>query len=204
MGPDGPQGATGSAAGFGTPSVSVVTLSNTEPATVSIVASGSDTAKVFSFAFGIPRGAPGSGAVSSVDGVEADGSTGDVALGAIRYNIAQSLGDTQKARARQNIGAAASGDYITSPSNISTGQFLQFSNEGDWVGANINLVPTGATADVGKFLRKTSNGMVWATVQALPAGGSEGAPLIKNSVDNYDVTWGSIITTSDIDAMFEE
>ena len=204
MGPDGPQGATGSAAGFGTPIVTVTTLASTEDATASVSASGSDTSKVFSFSFGIPRGAAGSGAVSSVDSIEPDSSTGNVSLGAVRYNVAQSLGDTQKARARQNIGAAAEGDYIAAPSNISTDQFLQYSNDGTWVGTNINLVPTGATADIGKFLRKTSSGMVCATVQALPAGGSEGAPLVKNSVDNYDVTWGSVITNAQIDEIISD
>ena len=46
--------------------------------------------------------------------------------------------------------------------------------------------------------------MIWADIQSLPAGGIEGAPLIKNSIDNYDVTWGSFISNSEIDDIIDE
>lgn len=49
------------------------------------------------------KGDPGSGSVSTVDGIQPDG--GDVQLGAVRYNAAQSLSDAQKQQARDNIGA---------------------------------------------------------------------------------------------------
>ena len=52
----------------------------------------------------IPRGADGSGSVSTVDGVEPSG--GDVPLGAVRYNAAQSLAEAQQAQARENMNAA--------------------------------------------------------------------------------------------------
>lgn len=154
------------------------------------------------FTFNIPP-AQGEGA-AMVDGVGPSGSNRNVELKAVRYGINQQISEAEKQIARNNIGAQEAGnyqpagDYIEDP-RASTGQFLRFSNEGEWVGENINLVPTGAASDVGKYLRKTSNSMIWADVQSLPSGGSEGAPLIKNSVDDYDVTWGTFISNSEID-----
>ena len=58
-GPEGQQGPTGEAAGFGTPAASASTLLPTDSATASVTASGPDTAKVFSFSFGIPKGDKG-------------------------------------------------------------------------------------------------------------------------------------------------
>lgn len=241
-GEQGDQGITGS---FGTPIGAAEILPSGSSPTIAITASGPDTAKVFSFDFGIPAGpvgydavaasatplsagssptaeaelvtesgtttleftfgipaADGSGA-QAVDGVQPtlNPQTGlqDVALTAVRYGTSQSLSDAQKLIARGNIGAQAAGDYIAEPSQASSGQFLQYSNAGEWEAATINLVPSGSSSDVGKYLRKTNNGMLWADVQSLPAGGAEGAPLIKNSADNYDVTWGSFISSAEID-----
>lgn len=50
----------------------------------------------------IPQGVPGTGNVSTVDGVVSD-SGGNVALSAVRY-VAQTLEDEQKVQARKNIG----------------------------------------------------------------------------------------------------
>lgn len=165
---------------------------------------------ILSFEFGIPS-ASGSGA-QSVDGVTPaqDPVTGlqNVTLNAVRAVQGQQFSDLQKQYIRQNLNVQEAGnyqpagDYIEDP-GASTGQFLRFSNEGEWVGESINLVPTGAASDVGKYLRKSANGMIWADVQSLPAGGSEGAPLIKNSVDNYDVTWGTFISNSEIDDIID-
>ena len=58
-GATGQTGATGAAAGFGTPTASASTLQPTDSATVSVTASGADTAKVFDFSFGIPKGEQG-------------------------------------------------------------------------------------------------------------------------------------------------
>jgi hypothetical protein len=56
---EGKTGPTGAAAGFGTPTIAVETLPAGSDATASVTASGDDTAKVFSFNFGIPKGADG-------------------------------------------------------------------------------------------------------------------------------------------------
>lgn len=57
-GPQGPTGATGPAAGFGTPTATISSITGSTP-TVSVTASGQDTAKVFSFDFGIPESGGG-------------------------------------------------------------------------------------------------------------------------------------------------
>lgn len=49
----GPQGVTGS---FGTPTATATELTSGSPPTVNVAASGPDTAKIFSFEFGIPAG----------------------------------------------------------------------------------------------------------------------------------------------------
>ena len=56
----------------------------------------------------IPRGADGSGSVSTVDGVEP--ANGDVPLGAVRYSAPQNLTEAQQAQARENISAAKNAD----------------------------------------------------------------------------------------------
>ena len=58
-GPQGEQGPQGTAAGFGTPTATATTLDAGVPATVEVTASGADTAKVFAFTFGVPKGAKG-------------------------------------------------------------------------------------------------------------------------------------------------
>ena len=58
-GPQGQKGATGAAAGFGTPTCSTTTGNAGTSASVSVSASGANTAKVFNFQFTIPRGATG-------------------------------------------------------------------------------------------------------------------------------------------------
>lgn len=67
-------GPTGAAAGFGTPTVTVENLPAGSDATASVTASGDNTAKVFSFNFGIPRGADGQNGTNGADGAAgADG-----------------------------------------------------------------------------------------------------------------------------------
>lgn len=56
------EGKTGAAAGFGAPVIAVETLPAGSDATASVTASGDDTAKVFNFNFGIPKGTDGDGA----------------------------------------------------------------------------------------------------------------------------------------------
>ena len=52
-------GAPGTAAGFGTPTATAVALPSGSAPTVSVAASGPDTAKIFAFTFGLPQGSSG-------------------------------------------------------------------------------------------------------------------------------------------------
>lgn len=58
-GPPGPPGPSGTPAGFGTPTASATTLPAGSSATATVTAAGPDTAKIFSFVFGIPKGDKG-------------------------------------------------------------------------------------------------------------------------------------------------
>ena len=201
--PEGPIGETGvqsvQASATGRKQDDSGDLQAGDPPWVTVELDGED--QELTMVFGIPPGHDGQGAVSSVDTIQP--TNGNVNLGAVRYTVAQGLDDSSKTIARNNIGAQVAGNYIAEPSQASSGQFLQYSNEGEWQAATINLVPTGSSADIGKYLRKTGNGMLWADVQSLPAGGAEGTPLIKNSADSYDVTWGSFISSSMIDNIID-
>ena len=67
-GEDGQDGADGTPAGFGTPTATVTELAEGAQPTVTVTASGEDTAKVFSFVFGIPKGATGAQGPAGADG----------------------------------------------------------------------------------------------------------------------------------------
>lgn len=72
--PKGDPGQNGAAAGFGTPIATATTLEAGEDATVSVQSDGDDTAKLFTFTFGIPKGAKGDPGNDGEDG--AQGPTG--------------------------------------------------------------------------------------------------------------------------------
>ena len=73
------EGSGGAAAGFGTPEASATQLESTQPPTVTVEASGPDTAKIFKFSFGIPQGAKGdkgdTGATGATGAAGKDGTT---------------------------------------------------------------------------------------------------------------------------------
>lgn len=69
-GPKGNTGATGAAAGFGTPTATATALDYGKAPTVSITASGANTAKVFAFAFGIPKGKDGTNGTNGTNGTD--------------------------------------------------------------------------------------------------------------------------------------
>lgn len=83
-GADGQDGADGTPAGFGTPTATASTLAAGSAATVSVAASGIDTAKVFTFTFGIPKGDKGdkgdTGATGPAGAKGATGATGPQGL----------------------------------------------------------------------------------------------------------------------------
>lgn len=68
----GPQGNSGAAAGFGTPAASASKLAAGAQTTVAVTASGPDTAKVFTFEFGIPQGERGERGLRGLQGEPGD------------------------------------------------------------------------------------------------------------------------------------
>lgn len=72
VGPEGPAGPTGAAAGFGTPTATVD--ANVGTPAVEITATGDDTAKVFAFVFSNLKGEPGAAGAKGEPG--ATGATG--------------------------------------------------------------------------------------------------------------------------------
>ena len=106
--PKGDTGATGATGA--TPDITIGTVTTGEPGTdAAATMTGTPKAPVLNLT--IPRGLPGEGAVSSVDGVM-PGTGGDVLLHAVRYD-AQTLTDTQQAQARENIGAGPPGRVLS-------------------------------------------------------------------------------------------
>lgn len=80
QGEQGEQGPAGVSAGFGTPTASASALESGEEPTVQVEASGEDTAKVFTFTFGIPKGEKGDKGDTGETGANgADGSDGAAA-----------------------------------------------------------------------------------------------------------------------------
>ena len=77
-GPVGPQGPVGPAAGFANPEVTTEILADSADPTVGVVATGEDTAKKFTFTFGLPRGYQGKTGLQGDQGVQ--GATGPVGV----------------------------------------------------------------------------------------------------------------------------
>lgn len=111
-GPQGPQGATGdkgdkgdtgetgqngAAGGFGTPTASASALPSGSTPTVSVSASGPDTAKVFDFSFGIPKGDTGDkGDTGAAAGFGTPTATVDSSVGTPSVTVTASGPDTAK------------------------------------------------------------------------------------------------------------
>ena len=90
-GADGADGQDGAAGGFGTPTASASALSAESDPTVSVTASGPDTAKIFAFSFGIPAGAKGE------DGDSATITVGSTTTGAAGTNASVTNSGTSSA-----------------------------------------------------------------------------------------------------------
>lgn len=96
-------GPTGAAAGFGTPSVTVETLPAGSNATASVTASGDNTAKVFSFNLGIPKGADGKNGTDGKAGADGVSSYTYVAYASDASGAGFSLTPTNALKYRAEI-----------------------------------------------------------------------------------------------------
>ena len=113
----GPQGNSGAAAGFGTPAASASKLAAGAQATVAVTASGPDTAKVFTFEFGIPQGERGERGLQGLQGKPGD--TGPAGPNEITADTTCSISGLLKGSGGNVAQAIAGADYAT-PNNVST------------------------------------------------------------------------------------
>lgn len=197
-----PQGEQGEPAQFSTVVANASSVAWNVPASARVDISGPPSSATISFDFDIPR-AQGEG-ISLVDGLGASGSEGNVLLTAVQYGRPQSdlqANPSWQGQARQNINAQIAGDYVVSPQSKTVNYFLQYLGNNEWTTSKVEVFPE--SGEVGYYLRKTSNATEWAPVQALPSGGAMGMPLVKSSVADYAVTWGSFITDAEIDAIID-
>ena len=229
-----PKGDTGAAAAFSTIVATATSVAWNDPAYCSATISGPPTATTINFDFGIPRaqgegislvdGYGATGTQGNVILTAVQYGRNQTVVGSPIY-----ISDEQAAQARANIRAAIDGNYITEPSDKVANQFLQYDGSAwsattvdyiadpsvktvnyflqylgndEWTTSKIDVFPVGGEA--GYYLRKTSNATEWAPVQALPSGGAMGAPLVKSSVADYAVTWGSFITNAEIDSIIDD
>lgn len=120
-----------------TPALSIGTVTTGAPGTqASATMGGTTAAPVLNLV--IPRGDAGQGAVSTVDSIQPV--SGNVSLGAVRYNAAQTLTDSQKQQARQNIGALGGGDVVDSLTSDDATKPLS-AKQGKALKALIDVIP---------------------------------------------------------------
>lgn len=100
---EGKTGPTGAAAGFGTPTIAVETLPAGSDATASVTASGDNTAKVFNFNFGIPKGADGENGTDGKAGADGVSSYTYVAYASDASGAGFSLTPTDALKYRAEI-----------------------------------------------------------------------------------------------------
>lgn len=213
----GEKGNTGDAAGFGQPSATATLLSIGGP-TVGVTATGSAQAKIFNFDFGIPAGLP-AGFSSEMNVSATTLSASEAAWASV--SVDPSSPDTAKKftfnfgipRGYAGDGAVSSVDGIgveDSAGNVQlsavryAAQTLT-TTQRKQARENISALAAPTSPSTGQVLQYNGSEQGWtaAWVKGMPPGGALGAVLQKSSSTDYDVGWVSLITTADIDEMFE-
>lgn len=161
-------GSGGAAAGFGTPEASATQLESTQPPTVTVEASGPDTAKVFKFSFGIPQGAKGdkgdTGAKGDPGKKGDTGATGAAGKDGTTPTIGENgnwyLGDTDTGKPSRGAtgaqgpqgktGATGATGAVFTPS-VDTSGNISWTNNGGLENPETRNIrgPQGATGDTG-------------------------------------------------------
>ena len=158
-----PKGDTGSAAGFGTPTATVD--ANVGTPSVTVTASGSNTSKVFSFAFKNLKGEPGSDATVQYSQSITDASTtiGTITSGSNTYDIKYTPYSHPTSAGNKHI-----------PSGGSSGQFLKYSASGTATWYTLTKSDIPALDYVSSTTTRNAN-----TVLAGPSSGDAAAPTFR-------------------------
>lgn len=123
------------------------------------------------------NGIDGTGSVTSVDSILVSPGTTDIKIQAVSYGRAQpSITSAQQSQARANINAQIQGNYIVSPSDKVTNQFLQYLGNDNWTTSNVQVLPSSATVGM----------------------------LMKNSASMDDLIWVPAMASSEIDEILEQ
>ena len=108
------------------------------------------------------NGLDGTGVVNSVDGITVNSGTTNVNLKAVSYGRDQSsLTANEQSQARSNINAQIAGNYIVSPQNKITNQFLQYLGNDMWTTSTVQVLPTSETVGMLMKTSASADSLVW-------------------------------------------
>lgn len=109
-----------------------------------------------------------------------------MSAGAVRYDTAQSLTNSQKLQSRTNIGATAWGDYAT---NIAGQNIESISKSGQYLGTNVTNAPS---SDLWFFEVFTNDDFSWGAIIAIQPWYTSGFKKIKRKVSGVWGTWSDM------------
>ena len=108
------------------------------------------------------NGLDGIGSVNSVDGITVNSGTTNISLKAVSYGRDQSsLTANEQSQARSNINAQIAGNYIVSPQNKVTNQFLQYLGNDTWTTSTVQVLPASETVGMLMKTSASADSLVW-------------------------------------------
>ena len=170
----GPQGNSGAAAGFGTPAASASKLAAGAQTTVAVTASGPDTAKVFTFEFGIPQGERGERGLRGLQG-----EPGDTGPNEVTTSTATNLTGLLKGNGTNVEAAVPEVDYAAPATDtVVTASASAWSN--NTITLSVTGVMTDSKLEIGLSETATDEQYAAATAAQIRATGSgDGTVTLK-------------------------
>lgn len=190
----GSDGTSGTSAGFGAPDATAVTLTAGSEATAEVTASGEDTAKVFHFSFGIPKGADGA------DG--ADGKSAYQLWLEQEGNVGKTLDDFFNAyRGADGTGLTVRGAYDPASTYQKTGTATDAVQYNGSLWGYINA--TAGSGNAPPESAATVSNDYWTLLVAKGETGSDGRGIVSvektgtsGNVDTYTITYTDETTST--------